>query len=167
MDITTISNQLHVYLKRHRPQIMPPDQKAGLYEIVEKYIPPKKGINIFDDNDEVIDNPTYMDVLTHLMNKQTLDDTTMMTLVKQLDDIIGRVQENPQYRPTKQSVLTAVVLLRLNEMDAEMLLGVSGYALKKDQTYDLIIRFCLQKQCYDFDIINQLLASYHLETLRV
>lgn len=165
MDITSISNQLHVYLKRHRPQIMPPDLKAGLYEIVEKYIPPKKGINIFDDNDEVIENPTYTDVLMHLINKQKIDDQTMMALVKKLDNAMDQASKNPNFKPEKQSVLRAIILLRLNEIDAETLLGVCGYTLKKDQTYDLIIRFCIQKQYYDFNIIDQLLEAYHLDKL--
>ena len=51
----------------------------------------------------------------------------------------------------------------LDEMEA--LLCEAGYALSGSETFDLIIRYCVEHRVFDLDEINEALDSFQLKPL--
>ena len=69
------------------------------------------------------------------------------------------------YKPSKKTAFQCCVGLHLDVPAAEKLLKLAGYALSPSEPYDLVIRFCLEKELWELDTINYLLGSFDLESL--
>lgn len=77
----------------------------------------------------------------------------------------SKIRSNPDYRTSKQTAIAFVFALSLNKTETEQLLSSAGYTLSNHDTYDLVIQFCLEKEIYDMDHVNQALDYFGLKTL--
>jgi hypothetical protein len=55
--------------------------------------------------------------------------------------------------------------LELNKEQADRLLRAAGYSLSESDTFDLVIRFCLEKGIYGIDDVNEALDYFSLKPL--
>ena len=53
--------------------------------------------------------------------------------------------------------------LDLDKEQADRLLRAAGYSLSESETFDLVIRFCLEKGIYDMDDVNEALDYFSLK----
>lgn len=77
----------------------------------------------------------------------------------------SKKRSNPRYRPGKKTVIALAMSLELNKEQADRLLRAAGYSLSESETFDLVIRFCLERRIYGMDDIKQALDSFGLEPL--
>ena len=76
-----------------------------------------------------------------------------------------KIKTDYGYKPSKKTAFRCCVGLRLNLQDAEDLLKLAGFSFSPSEPYDLIIRFCLEKEIRELQNINFLLSSFDLEGL--
>ena len=56
-------------------------------------------------------------------------------------------------------------MLKIDE--ALDLLSRAGYTLSNSSKFDLIVKYFLEKEEYDIDVLNQILYDYGLDTLYI
>lgn len=72
---------------------------------------------------------------------------------------------NPNYHPSKKTVVALALALHLNKKEADSPLEAAGYALSESDTFDLVIRFCLEKRIYDIHDVDMALDYFSLKPL--
>ena len=65
--------------------------------------------------------------------------------------------------PSLNTVLKLIFALKLNNHECKYLLKKAGYTLSSSSNYSLIIRYCIENQIYDLDIVNEYLSKYGYE----
>ncbi len=76
-----------------------------------------------------------------------------------------KIRSNPDYRIGKNTAIALAIALELNEKETDNLLGSAGYSLSDSETFDLVIKFCLEKKIYNSDDVNQALVYFSLKPL--
>jgi transcriptional regulator with XRE-family HTH domain len=61
------------------------------------------------------------------------------------------------YRPAKNTVKALSIGLRLNLEETIFFLKSAGYSLSESLVDDLVVMFCIEKEIYNIDEVNQLL----------
>ena len=77
----------------------------------------------------------------------------------------SKIRSNPDYRPNKNTVISLAFALQLNKKETDKLLSSAGYSLSESDTFDLVIRFCLEHEIYDLYDVNQALDYFSLKPL--
>jgi hypothetical protein len=77
----------------------------------------------------------------------------------------AKIRNNPQYHPTKETVLAFVIALHLTLEEAKDLLERAGYALSKSHLGDMIVKCFLEMQRYNIDEINEALYIHECKPL--
>ena len=67
---------------------------------------------------------------------------------------------NPDYRPSKKTVVALAVALELTLAETNALLGCAGFALSRSQKFDVIIEYFITQKKYDIFSINNVLFEY-------
>lgn len=71
--------------------------------------------------------------------------------------LFSKIRSSKKYVPCKKTVVALCLALELSREDADALLSSAGYGLSRSEEYDLAIAFCLSRQIFDFDDINEML----------
>lgn len=71
--------------------------------------------------------------------------------------LFSKIRSSKKYVPCKKTVIALCLALELSREDADALLSSAGYSLSRSEEYDLAIAFCLSRQIFDFDDINEML----------
>lgn len=111
-------------------------------------------------------NDNYSDItfskkLTLYMHER--DITTSLIYKRSFIDrkLISKICTSDNYHPSKQTVFALCIALRLNLKESEEFLTLAEYSFSCHKKYDLIIKFLLDNQVYDIDVINDIL--FHFE----
>lgn len=91
------------------------------------------------------------------------DITTAMIYKRSFIDrkLISKITSSPDYHPSKQTVFALCIALHLDLDESTEFLALAGYTFNQRKKYDLIIKFFLNDQIYDIDIINEVLFRFH------
>ena len=76
-----------------------------------------------------------------------------------------KIMNEGDYRPSKNTVISFAIALRLDYSETQALLATAGYTLSHSILFDRIIAYCLENSIYDVFMINAMLYSYDLECL--
>lgn len=74
--------------------------------------------------------------------------------------LYSQIMKNRAYIPKKTTAIAFVLALELDQFQAEKVLQYAGYVLKENDTFDLIIRYCIEHKIYDIDDVNQILYRF-------
>ena len=73
----------------------------------------------------------------------------------------SKIANNPDYKPSKQTVLAFAIALKLDFEKTEDLLAVAGFTLSKANLADVIVSFFIEYKIFDVDLVNQILYKYN------
>jgi len=125
--------------------------------------------NISDDASEYINKHRKPGGFAHALNRKRKEKgLTPAELYKRAN--IDRRQYlrfmGPEERhPSKNTVISFALALRLDRQEFDEFLQTSGYSLSNASSRDVCIMFCLEKGIYDIDEANALLFAIGIEPL--
>ena len=67
---------------------------------------------------------------------------------------------NPQYKPSKPTVLALAIALELSLPETSSLLQKAGFALSHSSKFDVIVEYCILNRIYNIYDVNEILFSY-------
>lgn len=79
--------------------------------------------------------------------------------------LFSKIRSNPNYRLGKNTADALAIALELTKKETEKLLSSAGFSLSENDTFDLVIQFCLEKKIYNIDHVNQALDYFSLKPL--
>ncbi|WP_175987640.1 hypothetical protein [Bacillus sp. Marseille-Q1617] len=121
--------------------------------------------NELDDFINLNRKPTLNQVLFQFIEEKGVSDSAIYKKAGLDRRHFSKIRSNPDYHPKKSTLISLAFALELDTDDAEDLLSTAGYSLSESETFDLIIQFCLNKQIYDFQTVNEILDHYKLKPL--
>src|SRR5690606_31705777 len=109
--------------------------------------------------------PTFQELLLTYIDKTGELDTTIYKSAGIDRRHFSKIRSNPSYQPTKPTVITLALAIKLSLKETDKLLNAAGFALSESNKFDLVIRFCFEKEIFDRFKVNELLDHFGLKTL--
>jgi hypothetical protein len=79
--------------------------------------------------------------------------------------LYSKIMSTANYRPAKNTAISFGLALSLNFDEFAFFLQNAGYALSYSSIFDLVIRFCVEREIYDLHDVNALLLQADQKTL--
>ena len=79
--------------------------------------------------------------------------------------LFSKIRSNPDYRPSKPTVLAFAVALELSLRETKELLKKAGFSLTRSSRFDLVLDYCIRNRIYDVFVINEILFQFDLPLL--
>lgn len=121
--------------------------------------------NDLDDFIKVNRKPTFNQLLFNLIDNNGYSDPDIYKKAGLDRKHFSKIRSNPDYKPSKLTVIALALSLELNLNDAEELLISAGYFLSDSDTFDLVIQFCIKKKIYNIHNVNEALDNYQLKPI--
>ncbi|GAE37121.1 hypothetical protein [Halalkalibacter akibai] len=109
--------------------------------------------------------PTLNELLFSFIDRENKTDSDIYKKASIDRRHFSKIRSNPSYRPGKNTVIALALALELPSDDVILLLSSAGHSLSDSDTADLVIQFCLEKNIYDIDAVNEALVHFNLKTL--
>lgn len=119
---------------------------------IEQYINDNKDDNLFQT------------LLFRYIDRTKLKDSDIYNRVNMDRRLFSKLR-NPEYHPSKETIILLGLALELNIDELEDFLKSASYSLPTNNEYDLIIRFCFINKIYDVIEVNDMLDDYGFKTL--
>ena len=103
----------------------------------------------------------FQKLLFKYIDERNLKDSDVYNKVHLDRCLFSKIRNNPNYSPSKETVILLGLALELTEKEFLKLLESAAFSLPKNNYYDLIIRFCFKEKIYKIKDVNDLLASYN------
>lgn len=124
-------------------------------------ITPHELENFIEGNKE----PTFSQTLLKFIDKNGLNDSQVYKKAGMDRRHFSKIRSNPEYKPTKNTVVSLALALELDKSKTNELLSSAGYSLSKSEVFDLIILFCIEKKIYKIDDVNSALCYFSLKPI--
>ena len=111
------------------------------------------------------DNATFSEKVLWWIEKKERKPSEIYGKVGISKQHFAKIRSNPQYHPTKETVLAFAIALHLDKNDTIDLLKRAGYALSDSSISDTIVSFFIENERYNIDEINEVLYDYECRTL--
>lgn len=135
----------------------------------QEYVAKQISEDIFNNEiEDFIKNkrkPTFSQVLIQLIDESGDKDSTIYKRAGVDRRHFSKIRSNPEYRPSKNTVIALAFALKLTKHVTAQLLGSAGYSLSESETFDLVIQFCLEKEIYSLLDVNEALDYFSLKPI--
>jgi hypothetical protein len=109
--------------------------------------------------------PTLQKVLFGFIDKKGSTDAEIYKKAGIDRKHFSKIRSNPDYRPRKNTLIALALALELNKKETDKLLSSAGYSLSDNDTSDLIIQFCIEKNIYNIQQVNHALDYFSMKPL--
>lgn len=103
---------------------------------------------------------SFSELLFDLIDKKGLTDVEVYKSVSIDRRLFSKIRCNENYIPKKENVIKLCLALTLKKDEVIELLDSAGYSLCTNNSFDLIISFCLENNIYDINIVNDYLYTF-------
>ena len=148
--------------KEKRESRRRPEAASILSEAIQAGVPapsPKKEEISLEDFIKKCDD-TFAVMLLKLIDKKKMDEVDCYKKANINKQTFYKINNDPKYRPSKPTVVAFALALELNMEETETLLRSAGFALTRNDKFDLIIRYYIENGIYDIFEINEALYKY-------
>lgn len=121
--------------------------------------------NSLEDFIKIKRTPPFNKVLFSLIDNIGTNDSDIYKRAGLDRRHFSKIRSNPNYRPSKNTIIALALALRLDKDNTDKLLESAGYALNNCDNFDLVIQFCLEKKIYEIDHVNEALAYFSIKHL--
>ena len=108
---------------------------------------------------------SFQECLLRMIDERGLTDAQVYKRANLDRKLFSKIRCNPNYSPSRRTVIALAIALELNMDEAVDLLRRAGMALSPGNKFDLIISYCIQNEIYDIYRVNALLFDYDLPLL--
>ncbi|WP_456272327.1 hypothetical protein [Bacillus sp. AK031] len=159
-----ILKELKDYVREHLENVPLMDICESHYQVDSEIMESVKHSEL-DDFIKMNEKPSFREELFHFIDEKGLTDPEVYKRAGIDRKLFSKIRSNPAYKVGKNTAIALALALKLDTYDTEGLLNSAGFSLSGSDTYDLVIRFCLEKEIYDLDGVNQALDSLSLNPL--
>ena len=103
---------------------------------------------------------SFREMLFDLIDKQGMTDVECYKKANVDKRTFSKIKSNPDYRPSKQTVIAFAISLRLDMEQTQALLATVGFTLSGSNLFDKIIQYFIYTGNYDIFEINQALFEF-------
>ncbi len=104
---------------------------------------------------------TFSEMLLHLIKESGEKNSTIYTRANIDRRHFSKIANDPDYKPSKQTVLAFAIALKLDFEKTTDLLAVAGFTLSNANLSDIIVSFFIEYKIFDVDLVNQILYKYN------
>ncbi len=79
--------------------------------------------------------------------------------------LFSKIRSSKDYKPRKNTVIALALALELDINEVTKLLDTLGYTLSLSSKFDLVIKYCFEKNIYDCMDVNEALDYFGIEVL--
>jgi hypothetical protein len=162
----TLLRELKDYIHLHLQQENSPlsDALESSYQIDSEWMDQAKSSELEDFISEN-EQPSFRQELFTLIDEKGMTDPQVYKRAGIDRKLFSKIRSKPDYHVGRKTAIALALALQLDVDETDDLLHAAGYSLSYSDTYDLVIRFCLEKKIYDIDYVNDALDSLSLKTL--
>ena len=102
-------------------------------------------------------NASFNELLFMMIDRTGQKDSDVYKRARIDRRLFSKIRSGKKYVPCKKTVIALCLALELSMDDTSLLLASAGYSLSRSDDYDLAIAFCLSRQVFDFNDINEML----------
>ena len=102
----------------------------------------------------------FKSLLFSFIDEKNLNDSEVYKRVGIDRKIFSKIRCISHYIPKKNNVIKLCLSLSLDMDETNKLLSSAGYQFIRNDNFDLIICYFIEKKIYDIDLINSYLDSY-------
>ena len=109
---------------------------------------------------------TFSEYLLDLLRERNGKDSEVYKRAEVSKQLFSKILNNPDYQPTKNTVIQLALGLQLDLAQTQKLLGKAGYALTRSSKTDLVVQYYIDRQIYNVTFINEALYGCGLPLLK-
>jgi hypothetical protein len=102
---------------------------------------------------------TFSVMLNRLREERHLKPPELYKAANISRKLYSQIMGERDYKPSKNTVISFGLALKLSNHGMDALLESAGYALSRSVIFDLVIRFCVENRIYSISDVNALLLA--------
>lgn len=107
----------------------------------------------------------FSELLFALIDERGMKDADCYKKANVSKQVFSNIRSNPQYLPSKSTVLALAIALELDLDETKKLLERAGYAISHSSLSDVIVEYFIQNKRYNIFEVNQTLFEYDQKIL--
>lgn len=112
-------------------------------------------LNISLDRINTFIDETWQETVLRLIDEKELKDSYVYKKASISKQTFSKIRSNVNYQPNKDTAIQICFGLELNLDNSLDLLSKAGFTLSKSIKRDVVIKYFLEHEIYDIDVINE------------